>query len=507
MAEGYYGYSPEKYIQDFSWVGEIGRAVSATALKMPELIELNKQIKENNKFKEITYDAAIKYIDQLDIKHVSNILSSWGMAEDVKVGPENAKNKLKARILKYQDSSSNEEYAKKIANSFFVPFLQAAQSEAGGGVLKFGDIFGNLKSGVLQEAIRSSSVGQDVITREKEQQTYETGKTREEEKYQLDFERKHGFKPTPDTGEIETTFEQQQKLEADAEKEKFELEKTRKQEKGNLISNVVTQAESSMDVWNEDKFQEVPSDVRTEAFKIWKEREGDELKARLKATDQKLKELNIGSNKPVPATVIESTMNTIQSMLAKENTNLANLNNKDKNYSKQMRKMLISDNKWRIKQLEDRLKKLQKVQLTFSEGGEYTQGGLNKAYTSAEYEVQSENVIQEKQLVDAFNSGKYSGSTIDPRTWGKEDDKKKFIKDYISISGKEPIFDNQGKAIPQLQSPSKPIDKKTETTFEQRKEQIMSALGPQYDKIIQQNPQYSEEQIIEELYQKMIQGK
>lgn len=43
----FYGYDPSKYMKDFSWIGKMGSIIAQQAYKMPELIELNRSIKEN----------------------------------------------------------------------------------------------------------------------------------------------------------------------------------------------------------------------------------------------------------------------------------------------------------------------------------------------------------------------------------------------------------------------------------------------------------------------------
>ena len=174
-----YGYNPKDYLQDFSWIGDIGQAISQTSLRMPELIELNKTIKENNKFKEMSWSASNQFIDQMDGEDLSKIASTMGYMEAVNSDDEtytNTRAKLKEMLPKFEDSSTNEDYAGKLTNAFFVPFLQAAQSKLGN--VSFGKLFGNLQSGAIQNAIRGTDVGKEVIDKEKEQNAYTLGQER-----------------------------------------------------------------------------------------------------------------------------------------------------------------------------------------------------------------------------------------------------------------------------------------------------------------------------------------
>jgi hypothetical protein len=415
---------------------------------MPELIQLNKEIKENNKFKEMSYEATNKYIDQMDIKKLSNVLSSMGMAEDVNSGIENARNKLKQMIPKYSDTSSNEEYAKQLTDSFFVPFMQAAQSEAGGGLLSFGELFGNLKSGTLQESIRKSSIGQEIVTTEQEQKTYELGQKREEQQYQTGFERQYGFAPIPGTGEKETSFKQEQGFKTEAEEQQFQTQQKRSQELSQQTSNIINNATSSMDVWDDDKFPQASIEARNKAFEVWRTRENDELKEKLKDVDEQIKRMGTGKNKPVNANVVETAITSTTNSLISAQQKLAQLQDKDKNINSSVRKTLVQEQKWRIKQIEDRLNKLQKVSVIFSEKGDLTEGGLAKSYNIAEQQVQSEDFNNKKSLIEAYNSGEYKKLLK-----GRNAEQKDFINDYESMFGEKPNFDNEGKAtLPQKSS-------------------------------------------------------
>lgn len=437
-----YGYEPANYMQDFSWIGDIGKAISATALKMPELIELNRSIKENNKFKELTYDATNKYIDQLDIEKVSNILSAMGMAEDVKVGEQNARNRLKSLVPKYEDSSSNEDYASKITNSFFVPFMQAAQSEAGGGVLKFGDLFGNLRSGTLQEAIRESSVGKEVRSQELEQQQYELGRTREEEEYQKGFGRKYGPAGEVQTQNLINRGEQQNLYEQQQQQKETEAQQLAKD-----VNTIMSKVQSSSDVWSQE-FDILSPAARDKAYQILRDQESDDLRRQLKEMDQRLRGLTTGRNKPVASDEFDKLDNSINSVIDRETGRLQRLEQlkKDKVYDPLRYKQEKARISGKIKELEIRRDINQKAKMEFLKNKNYTVGGQNVAVETATQEKTQELSDLEKAFIKKYNEGGYR-QLLKSRKGEQQD----FIDAYVREFGKEPRLTAIEQAVSQME--------------------------------------------------------
>jgi len=176
---GFYGYNPRDFRTDFSWLGDIGAAVSKAANAFPELWDLNQEIKENRFFKQKAYTEILEWIDWLDDTKVTNIASSMGLQYDPN-DPQQARNLLKQQIVdpsKLSDKLSNEEYVKLLATDSLAPIIEAAKAKANG-VLTEGDLFAGFKSGVTREAFKNYTT---------------TGKAMmEDEQYQKTFNRRFG---------------------------------------------------------------------------------------------------------------------------------------------------------------------------------------------------------------------------------------------------------------------------------------------------------------------------
>jgi len=141
---GYYGYNPRDYVQDFSWIGDIGSAISAASNKMPELIKFNRLLNENKKAKEIVYTSLNQVIDSFNDDELANIGMSMGLAESGKpTDPNVIKEKLRGRLEKsgqyapkkgiIGEGIDSKQYANRVINGFAVPLIQAATSKSGGG--------------------------------------------------------------------------------------------------------------------------------------------------------------------------------------------------------------------------------------------------------------------------------------------------------------------------------------------------------------------------------------
>lgn len=151
-------YNPADYINDFSWVGDIGGYLGKFATEMPELLELNKNLHENNKFKEMTYSGLNQFINNMDKEGISNIASSMGIdSSDI----EFARSELKKKIPQFTDTTDNKQYGKQLVDSFIVPFAQAAMSDAGGGAMTPGQIFAQIP-GQFTDAFAETTVGKNM---------------------------------------------------------------------------------------------------------------------------------------------------------------------------------------------------------------------------------------------------------------------------------------------------------------------------------------------------------
>jgi hypothetical protein len=449
----YYNYDPSKYIQDFSWVGDIGKAISSTALKMPELIELNKNIKENNKFKEMSYSSVNEYIDQLDPKIANSILSADGYAKEVNTGDfELVKAKLKEKIPKYSDKMTNEEYAKVLADSFFVPYMQAAQSDAAGNHT-FGSLFGNLKSGVVQEAIRKSSVGQEMVADERENKVYGKGLQRKlmedqmfgdinrdkqvannAEDWKIAFKQKYGRDPMPGEGEQQAQASAQKTIEDQKLKDQQDLGKKR----GKVMSDMISNSKSSLDVWDSNLYPEATDEMRITAAQQIRTQEIDDLKIKLKEMDASLKTSNQGKDKPVSVDQIQPIINSAQSLVTKYDA-LIKTTDSIKNSS--VKKQLKAQYTQMRNEAMKRLDAAYKIPTKFVEGGEFTVGGLNKAYGDASKENERDYQNSINTIAQEYNSGRYKG-------FFGGNDKKKFLEDVYTIDPNAKIvFDSDGKVV------------------------------------------------------------
>lgn len=218
---GFYGYNPGDFRTDFSWLGDIGAAVSKAANAFPELWDLNQQIKENRFFKQKAYTEILEWIDWLDDTKVTNIASSMGLQYDPN-DPQQARNLLKQRILdpsKSSDKLSNEEYVKLLATDSVAPIVEAAKAKAHG-VLTEGDLFAGFKSGVTREAFKNNTT---------------TGKAMmEDEQYQKTFNRRFGR-----GGEMETELGMRNQSQLDLNEQQYAIDQKRDVERSQVVTDAL----------------------------------------------------------------------------------------------------------------------------------------------------------------------------------------------------------------------------------------------------------------------------
>ena len=117
-------YDPSKYIKDYRWLGDIGRNISKMATTFPEIIEMNRAVKENKKMKQMTSSGISNLIDNLDDVDAMSIANSMGiLSESPNASPEEIKARISRNIPGFDDKTTNEEYALRVAEDFFPHFM------------------------------------------------------------------------------------------------------------------------------------------------------------------------------------------------------------------------------------------------------------------------------------------------------------------------------------------------------------------------------------------------
>jgi hypothetical protein len=421
----YYGYSPAQYANDFSWIGDIGKQIGQFATQIPELLEANRTIKENNNFKQMSYAASNKFIDNLDDGIVSNVASSMHLdAKDVST----ARQKLKEMIPKFSDKTTNEEYAKQVVDSFYSPFMGAAHSEMGGGKLTVGDIIANTNYGVLQDAIRNTSQGKEY---------------QNEQEYQKEFARKYGQQ-----GEVQTGLDIQNKNSQQQNEQQYQTEQTRKQELGQkyapVVEKYIKSGLSSDQVYAGVYKETNDPEVAKEAAAQVKAQEDNDLKTELRRMQDEARKALANQDKLAKVydlDKIDRDIGTVESSIAKYEGIMAN--------SKTMNSAEKANYKGTINLLKKQLAVYEKVKVNLIEhGGSFTQDEVNTARLRATQSVDPE---AEQELIRKYNAnvsqkeGGFSGGMI-----GRGDDQKRFKQAYYERFGKEAKFDNNGNPVPQM---------------------------------------------------------
>ena len=197
-----YGYNPSQYLNDFSWLRDIGNSVSKFAYQVPELIDLNKQIKENNRAKDLIFSSVNRYIDKLDPKVVSNIVSSLNLTNGETYSDQKARELLKAKIPKFSEKTKNEDYTQQVVD-YFTPIVRGAMSDAGGGKLQYADLMKGIDNESIAEGLNRTTFGKQQL----EQQAYDKEQARKEQEYNKETQMMYG-----QGGRNEQAVTQQQRL-------------------------------------------------------------------------------------------------------------------------------------------------------------------------------------------------------------------------------------------------------------------------------------------------------
>lgn len=412
---GFYGYNPGDFRTDFSWLGDIGAAVSKAANAFPELWDLNQQIKENRFFKQKAYTEILEWIDWLDDTKVTNIASSMGLQYDPN-DPQQARNLLKQQILdpsKLSDKLSNEDYVKRLAIDSIAPIVEAAKTKANG-VLTEGDLLAGFKSGVTREAFKNYTT---------------TGKAMmEDEQYQKTFNRRFGR-----GGELETELGMRNQSQLDLDQQKYDIEQQRKQESGQriapIVDKIIRSGMSSDLVYAEVFKQTNDPEAAKEAAERVRVREEQDLRAELRRMQDEARK-TIENQKDL-AKVYD--LSKVEDDLAKVNKDIAMLSNNVKDIKDLSAKADFEATIDMMKQQQRVLLNIKKYLI--KNGGSVTQDQYNKANLYAT--MKAEEDASKQKMIDRYNSGKYRSFWL-----SREAEKEKFINEFKTRFGEEPTVED-----------------------------------------------------------------
>lgn len=420
-------YDPSRYIQDFSWVGDIGKTLGSFASEIPELLEMNKSIHENNKFKEMSYSGMSQFLDNFDENAVSNVASSLGIeSNDIEL----ARTKLKEMIPKYTDSMDNKAYGKQLVESFVVPLTKAAYSKAGGGSMTPGQLMAMIP-GQFTDPFAETTFGKEV----KSDSDYGKSVEREQSEYDTGMNRKFGT-----GGEVEK--EREASLETDKQKTGVKREDDLKV--SNEVQELLSKSQDSISILKSPEFNEYSSEAREKAYTVALDREKNVSDQSIKERQlqwQKDKEKGDALPKIYDQTKLTEKLIAVNKDVSMLNDRLRKI--KDKNSEEYVTtKLTIDKAKSMIRVYEGALKYLEKNPTA-------TQEKINEAQSIAQSNINPED---EQGFIKKWNNNEY-GSGINPFLIGKEDDLKRFKKDYNNRFGKDPTVEKTKdgyKIIPQF---------------------------------------------------------
>lgn len=428
---GFYGYNPGDFRTDFSWLGDIGAAISKTANAFPELWDLNQQIKENRFFKQKAYTEIQEWIDWLDDTKVTNIASSMGLQYDPN-DPQQARNLLKQQILdpsKLSDKLSNEDYIKRLAIDSIAPIVEAAKAKANG-VLTEGDLFAGFKSGVTREAFKNYTT---------------TGKAMmEDEQYNKSFQRSGE--------ELQRELDMRNQSQLVLNQKLYDIERQRSSDIYAQVNDITSMVKRSYEVWSAPGLDQYDPKAREKAYETLAAKEANELRLELKDMDQRIRQLQ-STNKPVSVDVFDDLITSIDTKIYQKGAQLdAHLKNKDaKKASPNIYNQQTEKIKRELEELKIRQKKACDARDTFLDKGQFTTQSYNEASKQAEINYETQIKPQEeKEMIDLFNNnvnmkfGGFSGGDF-----GRGDDLERFISAYKARFGVAPVI-KDGKPIPQF---------------------------------------------------------
>lgn len=422
-----YGYDPSKYLNDFSWISNIGNSISKFAHQVPELIEFNKTIKENNKAKDLIYSSVNRYIDKLDPKIVSNIASS--MQLDIDPNSPNydkeARAALKKNIPTFTSSTKNEDYTNQVISQF-IPMIKAAQSNAGGGPLDYGDLLAGIENETVTEGVNKSTYGQQQIEAEK----YKTGREREQSEYAQGFERKFG-----QGGEVAT----QNKLNTEASIDRTKQEDIINKEQGRNVADAAQEILSKYEKGNPESIMSDPAfqgfslESKKEAYRVATDEANRDLKTQLQEMRNKIQQdLKDKENLPkiYDQTKLEDKLMDIRSKISDWSNKLKGFKKEQKG---QPEYTMIEQNIEQAKQAERAYIGALKY---LGNNPKATQEQVNTSMSVARQNINPED---EQKFIADWKADKFGGSSwFNPTTWGQKDDMDRFKQAYVKRFGVEP---------------------------------------------------------------------
>lgn len=428
----YYGYNPSEYKNDFSWLGDIGAAVSKSAHVMPELWKLNQEIKENKFLKEKTYKEMTDWVDKFSDEEANAVAASMGLEY---TNPMEAKAQLKQRMLNPSTLGeiSNEEYIKRFATESIVPLYNAVSSEKNPNPnVDMGRLVARIPSGTVQEAFGGTSAGKTMA---------------EDAQYQKSFQRR-GV-------ELQRELDMRNQSQLDLDNQRYAIEQQRSSDVYSQVNDVLSNVKKSDQVWSSPGLDQYDPKAREKAYETLAKKETNELRLQLKDMDQQIRQLQ-STNKPVSVDVVDDLLNSIDSKVMQKGAQLdAHLKNKDaKKASPNIYDQQTAKIKRELEELKIRQSKAMDTKLNFLENGKFTTEGLNQASKQSELNYETKIKPQEeKEMIDLYNNNiKTKAGGFSEGGWGKfgrGDDLERFISAYKTRFGVEPVI-KDGVPIPQF---------------------------------------------------------
>lgn len=434
-----YQYDPSKYLNDYSWVGDIGNSISKFAYQVPEIVQLNKTIKENNKAKDILYSSLNKYIDKLDPNIVSNITSSMKLDVDPNaVDADKARREaLKKNIPTFSSITDNEKYAKSIVD-YFVPVLKAAQSTDGGGALSMGDLLAGLDNNKIAEGVMESSYGKEQTEKSK----YQLGREREQSEYDLTRNRKLG-----PGGELETTNKINAESAMNQTKQTAEFNKQQGVQVANEAQQILSEYEQGNpeSIMSDPAFKDFSLEAKKEAYRVATDETNRDFRKQLEdARNQIKKDLQAKEDLPkiYDQTQLEQKLMDVRSKISDWAVKLKGFKKEQKG---QPEYTTLEQNVEQAKLAERAYVGALKY---LGSNPKATQEQVNTAMSVSRQNIDPED---EQKFIADWKGNVYGSSPWNIFALGQKDDLERFKKAYNSRFGKEPQVreskDEKGKTI------------------------------------------------------------
>lgn len=443
-----YGYNPSDYLMDFGWIGDIGKTLSATALKMPELIQLNREIKQNNKYKEEEFSRLNQAIDSMDeadidaMKQSMNIVDKDANGNPIQPDSKRVREILKSRIPKYSDKMTNEEYGKMLATDFLTPFITAFDDgqDKGTGAKKLIGMFAKL-GGATATAARQmpdvanvAALGQDKQRLEQAQGIQQAGAATERQTVQGEQTVREGLI----TDYVDSVMQMNPVDEVVATKKFSSLLKERLKVNE---ANGLTPEESTM------VLQRIKSAMADKLNRDLRNKQIEADKA------EKNRQAQAKTNPPVSPDV---TANEATSAASRVQAAAAKLQAALSAPKKDQTAIKVAQDE--LKLAQDQLNMAQTRQQVFSAGGDYTVGGLGEATNIAKNKADYDRINSEMPFIKKTLDAIKKGDVLDPRKLTKDTKANKAAPkrtgdvatdgwNYLKSAGYDYLFNFDGKNI------------------------------------------------------------